>query len=157
MEEVKAMYTYSIYWLTEEVAIRYFHKSGLLYRFLKEYIKQPNRIDLRKQFEYITYRFCREEIVAYMKQQKRINCIDYIDKRNMKLYNREAFITLHIDERQLKFRCETLEDAEELLFPLLRRYEPMLFIVGENICNFGWITPFLKYRQTEEEVLFSFR
>ncbi|MGG4178574.1 sporulation inhibitor of replication protein SirA [Virgibacillus pantothenticus] len=150
------MYTYSIYHLTEEVAMYYFHKSSILYRFLREFESLPYRADLRRQFEYITDRIRYDQILLSIQRHESTNLFVNIDKDKVSLYNRKAFISLHISEKQLKFHCKTLESAEELLFPILRSYHPLLFVVGDNIKNFGWITPLLEYSRLEQnEVLYS--
>ncbi|SHG60413.1 sporulation inhibitor of replication protein SirA [Virgibacillus sp. Bac330] len=150
------MHMYSIYHLTEEVAKNYFHKSSLLYRFFMELKSQPNRSDLRRQFDYITYPICYKGILLTIQRFNSANLFVNIDKHRVSIYNKKACISLHIGEKHLKFHCETLEIAEEILFPILRSYQPLLFVVGDNIQNFGWITPILEYSQPEQnEAMYS--
>ncbi|CDQ39915.1 MULTISPECIES: sporulation inhibitor of replication protein SirA [Virgibacillus] len=151
------MYTYSIFWIKEEVATHYFHKSGILYRFFKDYQTDPEREDLSKQFKFITYEFNENVVIDYLKKNETFTMMKQDNHHTLKIYNKETYISLHMSEKQLKFRCKTLQDAEALLFPMLRQFQPLLFIVGDNIQNFGWIAPLLRYSKTgREQVLYSF-
>ncbi|GAA0417717.1 MAG: sporulation inhibitor of replication protein SirA [Bacillota bacterium] len=151
------MYTYSIYWIKEEVANHYFHKSGVLYRFLKDYQMNSDRKDLAMQFNYITYPFSYSEIINHLTNYRHLRILEQNEEKGLKIYSRDAFISLHINENQLKFRCKSLQDAEELLFPVLRQMQRLLFVIGDNIQNFGWLAPILTHsKNQEEQVLYSF-
>ncbi|MFC3038841.1 sporulation inhibitor of replication protein SirA [Virgibacillus xinjiangensis] len=139
------MYEYSIFWIKEEIANNYFHKSDLLYRFIYAYQRNHRRPDLRNQFNYITNSFSVNDLVTYLE-----TCRDFGFSRSEKIvingdmvefYLEDKYISLHIKEKQLQFVCKTLQDAEDLLFPLLRRFDNKLFVVGNNHLKFGWISP----------------
>lgn len=151
------MYEYSIIWIKEAVAKHYFYKSGILYRFLKDYQKKQNRSDLKVQYDYITNCFPKNVLTSHIKRYCMENQIAIrMEGSHIRLHKNKQLISLHISEKHLKFRCETLEDAEEFLFPMLRQFQPILFIIGNNIENFGWISP-MPYsgNYCSEQVLYS--
>ncbi|MFA1822156.1 sporulation inhibitor of replication protein SirA [Virgibacillus oceani] len=142
------MYTYSIYCIKEEFANHYFHKSDILYRFILSYQINKARKDLQMQFNYITHYFSYEKLISHMEK--------YYFNTNTKLHINGSYITISqngdcisllIKEKDIEFRCNTLQEAEELIFPMLRRYQPLLFITGVN--DFGWISPVLYANKDE--------
>ncbi|KKE78448.1 sporulation inhibitor of replication protein SirA [Oceanobacillus caeni] len=152
------MYDYSIYWIKQEVANHYFHKSDILYRFFEEYRYNKNRIDLRRQFLYITKSIEKDIFISILKYNLKddvhINQNDSI----IELYNNRYFISLHIEQKQLKFRSRSLQDAEEILFPILRLIHPLFFVVGHTNQKYGWISPIRFPRNIERnQVLYSCR
>ncbi|UJL48017.1 sporulation inhibitor of replication protein SirA [Virgibacillus sp. NKC19-16] len=151
------MYEYSIFWIKEDVAKHYFYKSGILYRFMRDYQKNQNRADLKIQHDYIINRFPKNILISHIKRYCRENYIVFqLERSHIQLHKNKQLISLHISEKHLKFRCETLEDAEEFLFPMLRQFQPILFIIGNNIENYGWISP-IPYSGNyySEQVLYS--
>ncbi|MBY7143577.1 sporulation inhibitor of replication protein SirA [Virgibacillus sp. NKC19-3] len=135
------MYEYSIFCIKESVAKNYFYKSGILYRFIKEYQNNQNRKDLKLQYDYVTNRFSKNALISHIDNSCRKHQISIQrEKAHIQLYKNQKLISLHISEKHLKFRCESLEDAEEFLFPMLRQFQPILFIIGNNIENYGWMS-----------------
>ena len=151
------MQEYSIFWIIDEITNHYFHKRDILYLFLKDYQNNPEREDLKIQHDYITKEFPKDILMSHIKKyyQKRL----YLQMKGaqIEIYKNKQYITLHISEKHLKFRCETLQDAEELLFPVLRQFQLSLFIIGENTSNYGWISPILATSKHQgEQVLYSY-
>ncbi|GGA62282.1 sporulation inhibitor of replication protein SirA [Ornithinibacillus halotolerans] len=148
------MKEYRVYWIKEEFARHYYYKSDILYRFIKEYDQKQFRTDLVTQFHFITKGFPKDSIIYQLTKQPNIT----IKKNNghIEIENNYNFISLLIDEKQIKFRCETLQDAESLLFPTLRKFHPYLFITGNSYENFGWISPVkTNVGYNSEQVLYS--
>ncbi len=146
------MYTYSIYWITEEIANHYFHKSDILYRFIKSYQNNKARRDLQLQFNYITRYYSYEKLISHMKKhcaKRRANL--HINGSHITICQDGSCISLLMNEKHIEFRCNTLQEAEELLFPMLREYERLLFITGKN--DFGWISPVLFTNKEEINLL----
>lgn len=151
------MDNYDVYWIKKEVAYHYFQRNSVLYQFIKEYKQKSDRPDLKRQFEYITRTFpinklANHIIEIYQKCNIEIkgstNSLEIIDNR----YN----IALHMNEKHLEFRCKTLFDAEQLLLPVLRSFHPFLFIMCEEMDNYGWITPIVwNEKRINEQVLYS--
>lgn len=151
------MQEYSIFWVIDEIAKHYFHKSHLLYLFYRDFQNDPDREDLKRQKDYITKRFLKEILTSHIKNnyEKRSNL--NIKDSEIEIYKDKQYIALHISEKHLKFRCKTLGDAEELLFPALRQFQLNLFIIGENTSNYGWISPILATSEyPDEQVLYSY-
>lgn len=147
---------YSIYWMKDGIAFHYFHKSGILYRFLKQYRQNKERSELKMQYDYITNHFVREDLIAHFKKFQSNQLAIRINGNNVQIERNEQAITLQIYDKHLQFRCCTLKDAEELLFPILRDFESSLFVAGNNIVNYGWISPLKSSKKYHtREVLFS--
>ncbi|RDW17752.1 sporulation inhibitor of replication protein SirA [Oceanobacillus chungangensis] len=138
------MYEYSIYRIREEIANHYYHKSDILYRFLKEYEKNKELLYLHGQFLYITNKFTQKKIELYLNKYL-AKTISYITEQSkIKIFNEKQSITLHLNKYCINFRCESLHDAEEFLFPVLRKYDSLLFVIGNQHVNYGWISPISK-------------
>lgn len=150
------MKEYTIYWVKEEFAIHYYYKSDILYRFLNEYHLNHSRNDLVLQFNFITESFPKASLISQLIRQPRNTLSAKNSREFLEIGNKYDFIALHIAEKHIKFRCETLEDAEALLFPTLRRIHPYLFIVENDGENYGWISPVrTSYTYNNGEVLYS--
>jgi hypothetical protein len=135
------MKEYKIYWIKEEFARHYYYKSDILYRFLREYHNKQSRNDLVTQFNFVTECFPKDSLISQLIRQPKNTFNKKRISSEIEIGNIHNFIALHIDEKQIKFRCETLQDAESLLFPTLRGLHPYLFIIDDHYENFGWISP----------------
>lgn len=154
------MYEYTVYWIRDEIANHYFHKSDILYRFLKDYQLNSHRLDLQKQFIYITNKFVKDIMISHIEKQieRKESTEINVNGTYMEIKSKRHFIMLRISDRQLIFHSHSLQDAEELLFPLLRQIQPFLFVVGNTINNYGWISPMKLPRNTiENQVLYSWQ
>src|SRR5690625_5669218 len=116
--------------MKKEFAYQYFHKSYILYRFLRAYQQEKYRKDLTMQYNYITKSFPADKSITYIKKSspKRVNILS--QGNQLEIYKNMQSMSVQIHERHLNFRCETLHDAEDLLFPSLRRFHPFLFKIG---------------------------
>ncbi|AIF45456.1 sporulation inhibitor of replication protein SirA [Virgibacillus sp. SK37] len=152
------MDAYSIYWIKEEVAAHYFHKSNLLYHFFKDYRNDLSNDILKKQFNYITRSFPESRLISHIKNYYNNAFMLQFNGSQLIIHQKKTYISLHMDEKQLKFRCNSLQDAEEILFPMLRSFHSNLFITGRNVNNFGWISPIItsNHGNQSEQVLYSF-
>lgn len=135
---------YSIYWVKEEFAYRYFHKSGILYRFFTEYQQTKQDAELQKQYDFITNSFPAAALVMHLKRQLKDQYTLTAKGNHINISGESAHITLHIYEKQINFRCEILHEAEDLLFPALRSFHPFMFIIRNDCQNYGWIAPILE-------------
>lgn len=152
------MYDYSIYWIKQEIASHYFHKSDILYRFFDEYYHNKNRLDLRTQFLYITNNVDKDNILSILKYNVKEDVQLKHNDSIIEIYKNGHFISLHIGKKQLNFRCRSLQDAEVILFPLLRLIHPLFFVVGHRDQNYGWISPIKFPRNIDRnQVLYSCR
>ena len=148
---------YSIFWIKKEFAYHYSHKSDILFRFIRSYQENEKRQDLSGQYNYITNHFPRRKLIHHVTQfcdrRDKIKIHDH----QLEISNNHRYLALHIYEKQLTFYCDSLDTAEDLLFPILRSFHPFLFIIGNNLENYGWISPITKRRQfNNRQVLYSY-
>lgn len=130
------MYTYSIFSVKPEIASHYFYKSSIIYRFLREFKKNPNYNYLQLQYKYATSPLDIATIAAYMRP------LDVeIEKRElvMKLYWDDKSITIHEDDRHLEITCESIADIEEFFFPVLRNSPLHYFVISNQMNDYGWL------------------
>jgi len=150
------MKEYSIYWIEEEVAKHYFHKSDILLRFLEEYEDEPNRKDLKAQFVYITHHIHFHEISNHLNKYLTENMTIHTNGNRIYLNKDGHSILVQVDKGCLNFRCKHLEEAVMVLFPMLRDFYPYLFVQGKNVSNYGWISPILQKDNVQlRQVLYS--
>lgn len=149
---------YYVFWIKEEFAYHYFYKNDILYRFLSAYQEHKDRPDLFIQYHYITNRFPVKPLISHLHRSPHQNVQSDHHKKKIEIYNHQHYLSLHIHEKQLVFHCESLYDAEELLFPSLRIFQPLLFVMSEmNQGEFGWISPVTKNRKyNSEQILYSY-
>lgn len=148
---------YSIYWIKEEFAHHFFHNSEVLYRFIKEYQMNKNREDLERQYEYITLDFPKSSLISHITNNHPNNSNMKVEGNRLKIYKDIQYISLHIQKKKINFRSEMIHDAEELLFPALRLFQPYLFIVGNDLRNYGWISPVIQGKKNKTgQVLYSY-
>ena len=153
------MYEYSIYWIEEEVAKNYFHKSDILLRFLKEYESDPNRNDLKSQYKYIARKIQYREIISHLNQHKQQNITIYTVGQTIYIRRKDQSIRLEVENGLLNFQCNHLQEAVLLLFPMLQDIHPFLFVKGRNVSNYGWISPIIQQKSIDRvrQVLYSYR
>ncbi|WP_010649157.1 sporulation inhibitor of replication protein SirA [Oceanobacillus massiliensis] len=151
------MNEYSIYWIKEEVANRYFHKSDILMRFLKEYEANPVRNDLKAQYRYVTRQISFPRIYSHLKKHAPDNITVYSVGKLIYIYRKNQFMLLQVENGILNFRCQNLQEAVMLLFPMLYSSYPNLFVQGKNINDYGWISPITQKNNDRTQVLYSYR
>ncbi|HEX6593552.1 MAG TPA: sporulation inhibitor of replication protein SirA [Bacillota bacterium] len=152
------MKVYDAYLIKKEFAEHYFYRADILCRFIKAYENDPTRDDLARQFAYITNRFPKAFFSHIKNDYLNKNNFNKINDYQLEIYCKNHHIALHLSEKKLRFLCESIHDAEALLFPPLRSLYPYLFIVGEEMNDYGWMEPireklpFIK----KEQVLYSY-
>lgn len=149
---------YLVFWIKEEFAYYYFYKNDILHRFLSSYQNDKDRWDLSIQYDYITNRVPVNKLISHLYKNHNHSVQAQNNKRIFEIYNYQQYLTLHIHEKHLTFHCESLDDAEELLFPILRIFQPLLFVMSEtNQGEYGWISPVTKYRKYNSgQTLYSY-
>ena len=134
---------YYVYSIKEEFAYHYFYKSDILFRFLNLYQENKSRLDLSTQYQYITNDFPEDALISHLRKFYPHKISIQIERNEIIIYNNDQSIKLHIHKKHLEFYCETLYDAEDLLFPILRIFHPLLFIMSTNNIDYGWISPIM--------------
>lgn len=152
------MYEYTVFRMKEEFSWHYFHKSDILYRFIKHYQKEcQQRPDLQMQYDYSTYPFPGAQFCKVVEEKLDKTMFSYETADFLRLYKNSTNIPLHISEKHLKFRCKTILEAEEILFPILREIDSTFFIIGENTAQYGWVSPVIRIREPKSgQVLYSY-
>lgn len=150
------MYTYSIFCVKAEIANLYFYKTGILYRFLKEFRENRRCAYLQLQYQYITELLTLEIISSY------INLSDLdvkIEKREeyLKLYWQDKSLSIYEDDRHVKFTCQSLQDAEDFLFPILRKLPLYFFVTRNSMRDYGWLSFVRNKKSKEKQILYSFQ
>ncbi|WP_167751294.1 sporulation inhibitor of replication protein SirA [Lentibacillus salicampi] len=149
---------YAIYWVKEEFAHFFYYRSDILCRFIKSYYRNPNREDLKRQFQYITMDMPESLLVSHIMKHQSPH-VGFKNENGL-LYIHEGtnMISLHIEQKRINFRGDIIHDAEGLLFPALRTYQPYFFVVGDQPYDFGWISPVLQLKGHDKsgQVLYSY-
>ncbi|MFD1413522.1 sporulation inhibitor of replication protein SirA [Oceanobacillus jeddahense] len=151
------MNEYAIYWIEENVAKNYFHKSDLLHRFFLECAEKKDEIIIRKQFRYITRKIHFYKFAMHLKtfSSPDIN-VKRIGNRVLVKKGEEA-LCLYIENGELILKCNHLVTAMSLLFPVLEDIHPYFFVQGKDTSQYGWISPKpIKAQEDESQVLYNF-
>lgn len=155
------MKEYHIYWIKDEFADHYYYKCDLLYRFIQAYQENNVRIDLALQFNYITSNFPMDLLNAIIYKLKKSPSIRIIKAGNnqLDLRSEKSYLKFYINKERLILQCDSLQDAEKILFPSLRGVYPYLFVINPHYNEYGWISPGInKFSIVEEkEILYSYR
>jgi len=151
------MNEYAIYWIEENVAKNYYHKSDLLHRFFLECAEKEDEIIIRKQFRFITRKI---HFYKFAMHLKTFSSPDIYVKRigNRVLVKKgEESLCLYIENGELILRCHHLAVAVSLLFPILEDIHPYFFVQGKDTPQYGWISPkSIKELNDESQVLYNF-
>lgn len=153
------MKKFLIYCIKDEFAEHYYYKSDVLFRFLKSHREKRTRKDFNLQFDYITKDFPDNLIYQLISQLRHVNSMQFFKHDNhLKLYGDYYDLSLYIYEKQLTIHCQSLYEAEAILFPALRLFHPYLFIIDNHFEEFGWLSPDKnKFTLTEKkQLLYSF-
>lgn len=133
-----------IYWIKEEVAYRYFYKSDILYRFIKQYERTNFRLDLSLQYNYITSKFSKDALKTHLENTKDADTVIRLNNNLIEIHHDDSTVQLNLNHRYITFDCQSLHEAETLLLTPLRTFYPFLFIVHAEGKDFGWISPVTK-------------
>ncbi|HLS35667.1 MAG TPA: sporulation inhibitor of replication protein SirA [Bacillota bacterium] len=136
------MKKYKLYWIQKEVANYFYHKGDILYRFLLEYLQSKSYHTII-QYDYITKEMPHSDLIMYIKEKCKLHNIEVIQKeQTIQLQQKETIINVMINDTNIEIFSRTIHCAEKVIFPILRTFEPSLFIVGEAKNEYGWIAPF---------------
>ena len=148
------MNKYTIYWIKQEIAQHYFFKCDILYRFLTSYQDNKNRQDLSIQYRYITHDFDKSHLAEHIKAyDDHLSIKTHQNDQGMTLYKNNQYMLLHIDQSYLTCICTSLHDAEDMLFPILRTFHPLFFIISHTENKYGWISPITNSKFKDRQVL----
>jgi len=146
---------YFIFCIKEKFAVHFFHKSDVLYRFLKSYQQNKGNADLYNQYHYVTNEFPKSLLLSHINTYHRPDVHIHIQNNKLVLSTSTQDMTLYICDKHLRVCCKTLQDAEDLLFSSLRLFNPFLFVTCFSIKKYGWISPIMLSHQAHHEHLLS--
>ncbi|MDL4839537.1 sporulation inhibitor of replication protein SirA [Aquibacillus rhizosphaerae] len=137
------MQKFTIFWVEEEFCYHYYYKSDILYRFFNEYMSNISRMDLLSQFIYVTRVIPYNHLLTHIKRHQ---CTISISKHENRIELRkgEQTLTLYLDKRFVTIECDSVQEADSILFQSLKRFHPSFFIIEQGSSNSGWITPVKK-------------
>ncbi|MFC7060321.1 sporulation inhibitor of replication protein SirA [Halobacillus seohaensis] len=130
---------FAVYAIKREITHHYYYKVDLLKRFFEECHAFSDSIIYKKQLDYITSHF------SYKEWLKKIH-------ENQKHLSDRIFdceIIYDILEGKnccCLFQCDSLWQAERVLFQPLRMCNQSFFIIEESGEHYGWISPLIRQR-----------
>ncbi|GEN30518.1 hypothetical protein HNQ35_001149 [Cerasibacillus quisquiliarum] len=150
------MRIYSIYWIKETFTKHFFYKSDIVYRFIKTY-HATKRDDLVKQFHYITHSFSQTKVHSQLNKHLSNNYQIQYEGNSIMISSSDKTITLYIFEKYIVLYCQSLADAETILFPIFRLLDFNFFILSHTHHHFGWMSSLMdkKDKISRNEVLYS--
>lgn len=148
------MLQYQIFAIKKDFAYHYYYKGDMLYRFIQHYVENKHCEDFSKQYHYIT-RDIPENVFLSNLKQKNINS-KVIDPQTIQISDTHQKIYLQIHKRHITIYCPSLIEPEKLIFPLLRKLNRHLFVVGINVQEYGWLTSLSKIEDMHHQELYSF-
>lgn len=153
------MKVYTVFFIQKEFALHFYQKSEILYRFIQSYKKHRQDQNLAKQFDYVTIDIMKDDLKNHIQVSASSKMEITIEKDQIEMNQTGTFLTLVIDQKSITIYCQSLSDAETLLFPLLRTFYPYVFAIGnefDNYKHFGWISPIAKNKfHKNDQVLYS--
>ncbi|TCT26667.1 uncharacterized protein DUF2522 [Melghiribacillus thermohalophilus] len=135
---------YSLYWLKDDFAFHYYHKSDVLYHFLFQYQMQSTDSIYEKQFQFITRTLPKEAIIEHLQSRLGNRYHVYTDKRRIDI--RYDYVNVKIDcyDKEWVIHSSSLQEAEIMFFEALRGYHPSFFVVNYDQEQYGWLSPIKK-------------
>lgn len=110
------MIRYHIFLVEDDVYFDFFYKTELLNYFFTDYMAEPNREDLKKQFNYITCPIPHEEF----------------DHTEQNVYLSERIITVFSNQPLI---------MDNHFLAQLEKLDRHCFIVDHSNNKYGWLTP----------------
>ncbi|UOQ93437.1 sporulation inhibitor of replication protein SirA [Halobacillus shinanisalinarum] len=134
-----------IYAIKQEVCEHYYYKVELLKRFFEECIRLPQSKLHQKQLDYITEDFSFKEWLGDLCKGAWVT--PFSQHKNGHLFNYEQNYDIILTEKSCcLLQCDSLWQAERVLFQPLRMCDQTFFIVEENGEHYGWVSPLSSQR-----------
>ncbi|WP_194841268.1 sporulation inhibitor of replication protein SirA [Salinibacillus xinjiangensis] len=138
------MQKYTLYLINDEVVEHYYHKSNLLYDFLRKYNSSMNDEVYMKQFDYITKEIPCEKLLDFIKQQVRSHFLIEAYRNELAIASESMSLRFRCDQKECMVISSSLHDVEKLLFEHLRAFHHAFFVVNQSENQFGWLSPLRK-------------
>lgn len=110
------MMRYHIFLVEDDVYFDYFYKTQVLHQFFMEYMAEPNRADLKKQFSYVTCPIPHDEM----------------DNNNQNIYLSERIITVFVEHELI---------LDNYFITQLEKTDRHCFIINHTQSSYGWLRP----------------
>ncbi|MFD2925659.1 sporulation inhibitor of replication protein SirA [Halobacillus naozhouensis] len=134
-----------IYAIKQEVCEHYYYKVEIIKRFFEECLRAPHSGLLQKQLDYITEDFSYKQWFA--DRYKGLRNIPFSINANGELFKRGQNYDIIIKKNgSCLLQCDSLWQAERVLFQPLRMCDQSFFIVEESGEHYGWISPLSSQR-----------
>ncbi|GGC97948.1 sporulation inhibitor of replication protein SirA [Pontibacillus salipaludis] len=141
------MREYALFWIKDEFSSHYFHKTNILFDFLKEWKYHPDHTLSTTQFQYVTKPIPLDMLVHYVteKNRKPVEMTYYQNKMSFVIQCKGQNIRLtQMSDREVRITAESLHQAETMIFETLRTFNHSFFIMDEDMRQYGWIAPIKK-------------
>lgn len=132
---------YYLFLVEREIKLHYYYKSDLLSRFFKAYLTEPQRIDLQRQFCYITRCIKLNEWERFIENSRILPSIADCLYGNCARTFTPSF---GVKQRWIEVDIESLYIPAILLFQTIEQFDSYCFIFELNGENYGWLTPLKK-------------
>ncbi|WP_173916421.1 sporulation inhibitor of replication protein SirA [Halobacillus sp. Marseille-Q1614] len=130
---------FAVYAIKREVTEHYYYKVDILKRFFEECSDFPHSHIYKQQLDYITNHF------SFLDWLKKIHSSH--SNLNSQLFDCLRNYDILEDKKCCcLFQCDSLWQAERVLFQPLRMCDQSFFIVEESGEHYGWISPFIRQR-----------
>src|SRR5699024_7400693 len=149
--------TYTVFSIRDEFAKRYFYKSDILFRFLKDAPEADNKA-IKKQFDYITNSFTTSDIVSRLSDINEASLRVNDAENELTIEATDYTIYISVFDKYLTFTYDQTYQTEELLYNTLRNICPYIFIINrKREGHYGWVSPLQQnLRYKSGQLLYSF-
>ncbi|MBO8155137.1 MAG: sporulation inhibitor of replication protein SirA [Bacillaceae bacterium] len=134
----------SLFWLKDDFAFHYYHKSDLLYHFFSQYHSNPFDSVYKKQFQFITRDLPRDQIIQHIKARLGSRYFVHNDKRKIDIQYDYIQLSIECYDKEWIIHCSSLQEAEIMFFEALRGYHSTFFVVNFEEDQYGWLSPVKK-------------
>lgn len=133
------MYTYSIFSVKSEIAVHYFYKTSVLFRFFKEFKECPRLTYLQLQYNYVIEPLQLSLVAAYLRSLTDDVNIEKKDKY-IQIFWEGKSLTIYEDGHHIELTCSSIQEAEEFFFPILRDSPGFYFVINNRLNDYGWLS-----------------
>ncbi|MCP8616424.1 sporulation inhibitor of replication protein SirA [Salirhabdus salicampi] len=134
----------SLFWIREEFAKHYFHKSDLLYAFLREYKKEHADQTYNRQFDFITKDIPFAKISRYLHDKLKGSAKVHIGINHISIEHQNLQMAIQCDRKEWTILCSSMEEAELMLFEYMRGFHTSFFVMDVHNHQYGWLAPIKK-------------
>lgn len=139
--------TYHVYYMKEKVAQHFYYKSELLFQFLKTYHRKRTKKEVQNQFCYVTKEINVERCTSFLQDLARYVYVSEVKPNHFYLHDAGKSVDIHVENTHITITCDSIHDAEHLLFEPLRSFPIHVFVAHAHKNISGWISTLKQDRQ----------